>query len=373
MAQMNKENIDLLCTRYENFSKSARYRYDEDFYVENNNGIIELSYNENPLGPGILAQEAILHHVKYAHLYPPIDYTLLAEKIANKQELLPENIFIGACAVSVIYHAVAQFANEGDEVIFSKSSMPWYFWSVIANKSVDIQVPLLPDMNHDLERIIESVNDKTKVIILSNPHNPTGLYIDENTLSDFFKRIPNNVLLIVDQAYYEYQTKQQTILKDLISTHDNLLLVRTFSKIHGLAGLRIGYGMSNPEVIKALKAKWLGTMPTVSSIGTFASIHALDDIEHQEKSYQFNLQAKQMVRNLASEYGIEALNSEANFITIKVMDSLATEPLFTQENIRLTTGAFFGYNEWIRMSFWGNLGLLSCKLNSIFKKIYYEK
>jgi histidinol-phosphate aminotransferase len=251
--------------------------------------------------------------------------------------------------------------------------MPWYYWSVIANKAVDVQIPLSPDMNHDLERIIESINAKTKVIILSNPHNPTGLYINENTLLDFFKQIPENVLLIIDQAYYEYQTMQETILKELIPSRNNLLLVRTFSKIHGLAGLRIGYGMSNSNIIKALKAKWLGTMPTVSSIGTFAAIHALDDIEHQQKSHQFNLQAKQTVKNLANEHGIEVLDSEANFITIKIMDSLRKESLFTNEGIRLTTGAFFGYNEWMRMSFNNDIDLLQLKLKQIFSNLKYNR
>ena len=369
MGQINQKDCDLLNSRYENFIKSARYRYDEDFYAEHNNGIIELSYNENPLGVGMLAQNAIIYHAKYANLYPPIDYTLLSEKIAYKQGILPENVFIGAGAVSVIYHAIAQFSDEGDQVIFSKSSTPWYYWGVIANKAQDVQVPLLPDMNHDLEGILDSINNKTKVIILSNPHNPTGLYIDESRLLDFFQRIPDNILLIIDQAYYEYQTQQESILRELILSKNNLLLVRTFSKIHGLAGLRIGYGMSNVEVIKALKAKWLGTMPTVSSIGTFAAIHALDDMEHIEKSFQFNLQAKQMVKSLADEYGIETLDSEANFITIKVMDSLEKEHLFIQENIRLTTGAFFGYNEWMRMSFSNDLELLQLKLKQVFSNL----
>jgi histidinol-phosphate aminotransferase len=369
MTQINKENIESLNIHYANFSKSARYRYNEDFYTDNNMEISELSYNENPLGLGMLAQKAITYHAKYAHLYPPIDYTILAEKIAQKQKIKLESVFLGAGAVSVIYHAIAQFTNEGDEVIFSKSSMPWYNWSVIANKAVSVQIPLLSDMNHDLERILETINRKTKIVLLSNPHNPTALYIDESKLSEFYNRIPDNVLLIIDQAYYEYQTKQETTLKDLIFSRNNILLVRTFSKIHGLAGLRIGYGMTNPENVKALKAKWLGTMPTISSIGTFAAIHALDDIEHQQKSYQFNLKAKQMVKNLATEYGIETLDSEANFITIKVMDSLGKESLFINEGIRLTTGAFFGYNEWMRMSFCKDLHILKSKLDIIFSKL----
>lgn len=369
MSKVNTKDCNLLCSYYESFCNSAQYRSNEDFYSDDNNGIVELSYNENPLGAGELAQMAISHHVKYAHLYPPIDYRVLLEKIAVKQELSVDNIFISAGAVSVIYHAIAQFANDGDNVIFSKSSMPWYNWSVVANNNISIQVPLLEDMNHDLEGIIRAVNDKTKVIILSNPHNPTGLYIDEGVLLNFYKRLPKHVLLIIDQAYYEYQSNQEEILKKMLPSSQNLLLVRTFSKIHGLAGLRIGYGMGAPEIVRALKAKWLGTMPTVSSISTFAAYHALDDIVHKERSYTFNLKAKAVVMRVADEFNVKYLNSEANFITIKVDDSLVRSQLFRNEGIRLTTGAFFGYNEWLRMSFNKDLTELENKLRTIFKRI----
>ena len=113
----------------------------------------------------------------------------------------------------------------------------------------------------------------------------------------------------------------------------------------------------------------VGNVPTVSSVGTFAAIHALDDMEHIEKSYQFNLKAIKMVKDLANENEIETLDTEANFITIKVKDFLLAERLFTKENIRLTTGNFFGYNELIRMSFCIDLDLLQDKLMFIFKTI----
>jgi histidinol-phosphate aminotransferase len=367
MSKIDDDHISSLVAHYNKFCNSVEYRREESFY-SNDNKIIELSYNENPLGPGNLAIEAIKYHAEYAHLYPPIDYHVLIEKLSQKLNLKKENIVISAGSVAAIYLAVFQYANDGDEVIFSKSSMPWYKWSIIGNKSIPIEVPLLPDMNHDLEGILKSINDKTKVIILSNPHNPTGLYISESQLLDFYMQIPKNILLIVDQAYYEYQTTREILLIDLINKVPNLMLTRTFSKIHGLAGLRVGYGLANEKITASLKAKWLGSMPTISSISSFAALHALDDMDHLENSRNFNFQIKNELMSLADEYNIQFLKSEANFITLNIKDSLKNETLFVDEGIRFTPGYFYGYNEWGRFSF-SNESLVIHKYSNIFKKI----
>jgi len=108
--------------------------------------------------------------------------------------------------------------------------MPWYRWSVLGNTSIPIEVPLLPDMNHDLDAILKAINNRTKVIIISNPHNPTGLYLNEQEIYNFFKRIPSNILLIVDQAYYEYQSTQESILINQLGNAPNLMLTRTFQR-----------------------------------------------------------------------------------------------------------------------------------------------
>jgi histidinol-phosphate aminotransferase len=368
MSTINETNVNLLISHYEKFCQSVEYRRNEEFYSKEN-PIIELSYNENPLGPGQLAINAIKYHSEFAHLYPPIDYHVLIERLATQLNLSNKNVLISAGSVAAIHLAVFQFAGDGDQVIYSKSSMPWYRWCAVGNNSVPVEVPLLPDMNHDLESILKSINNRTKVIILSNPHNPTGLYIAENRLLDFYKRIPENVLLIFDQAYYEYQSIQETLLIELVNEVPNLMLTRTFSKIHGLAGLRVGYALSNERNISALKAKWLGSMPTISTLSAFAALHALDDIEHIMKSFAFNNQVKNEIINLANEQNIQYLKSEANFITLNVIDSVKYESLFINEGIRFTPGYFYGYNEWARLSLAKEFDNLIKRLQRIIKII----
>lgn len=366
MSKINDKEVDLLVKQYEHFCNSVEYRSGEDFYVKDN-PIIELSYNENPLGPGQKAKDVIKYFSEFAHLYPPIDYNLLINKLAESLGLTNGNIFISAGSVSAIYLAVFQNAERGDNVIYSKSSMPWYRWSIIGNNSIPVEVPLLPDMNHDLEGILNAIDNKTRVIILSNPHNPTGLYIEENVLFDFFRRVPGNILLLIDQAYYEYQSNREDILINQINNFPNLLLTRTFSKIHGLAGLRVGYAMSNVKTIKTLKAKWLGSMPTISSLAFFAALYALDDKDHVDKSFSFNKQMKSRIEALSEEFNLLYLKSEANFITLQIENSFSNEKYFIAEGIRFTPGYFYGYPEYARISFDKNASHFINRLSSALK------
>ncbi|MHB9011349.1 MAG: pyridoxal phosphate-dependent aminotransferase [Ignavibacteriaceae bacterium] len=367
MSILEKKDIELLYDNYKRFCDSVVYREGEAFYSENN-PILELSYNENPLGPGKLAKEALKHYVEYGFRYPPLEYSLLINKLAEKLNVNNDNVIVTAGSVAAIDIAVRQLADDGDKVVFSKSSMPWYRWSTIANKSIPEIIPLSKDMNHDLDSIYKAVDNKTKVIIISNPHNPTGLYISEDELKDLLLRIPETVTLIVDQAYYEYQSRQEKILIEMINEAPNLILTRTFSKLHGLAGMRIGYAITNKELIKAMKAKWLPYMPSVTTAGAYAAYHALDDWEHYEISRKFNFEIKNNLYKLCDEFNVPILHSEANFVAINVKDSLKNETLFHEQGFRLTAGYFFGYPEWVRISFISNIDLISNSLRKIFIK-----
>jgi len=362
------KKVDELHNTYTKFCDAVKFREVEGFYV-NNPSVYELSYNENPLGPGKKAREVIRRHADFAHRYPPLGYSVLINELANRLELKPENFLISAGSVAAIYLAVFQFTNPGDKVIFSKSSLPWYKWSTIGNNSLPVEVPLMNDMNHDLEAILNSVDKNTKVIIISNPHNPTGLYINESDLRTFYSKLPEYVLLIIDQAYYEYQSNQEKILIDMINDVPNLMLTRTFSKIHGLAGLRVGYGMANPKIIKALKAKWLGSMPTITSISTYAAYQALSDEEHINKSISFNEDMKQSIYKIAEKHEIRLLKSEANFILLNILDSVVNEKYFKEKNIAFTAGYFFGYPEWARISFDKRKEELLSLLDKTFEEI----
>ena len=367
MGKICKENIERLNSDYKNFYEAVKYRREESFYSKENN-TIELSYNENPLGAGELAREAIKFHSEFAHLYPPIGYVSFIEKLAGHLKVSSNNIALGPGSVAIINLAIFQFADNQDEVIYSKSSMPWYRWSTVGNNSIPIEVPLKEDMNHDLNSILSKINSRTKVIIISNPHNPTGLYYGEQTILDFLKEVPKDILVIIDQAYYEYTSQQEEILINEINNFPNLLLTRTFSKIHGLAGLRIGYGISNDSVISALKAKWLGSMPSISSIAVFAAYHALEDHVHISKSFKFNREIKGRFYNLFELTNTKYLESASNFVTFYVNDSKKYHNLFKQYNIELTPGYFFGYNEWVRTSFSNNDNLIK-NIDIILKKI----
>ena len=368
MSTIDKITVYELIGKYSSFIESAKYRRYEDFYSTESN-IIELSYNENPLGAGELAKQAIRYHADYSHLYPPICYYALIEKLALKLNVEQNNILVSSGSVAAIQLAVYQNAERGNEIIYSKSSMPWYRWSVLGNCSIPIEVPLLPDMNHDLEGILKAITSKTRLIIISNPHNPTGLYIKENVLIEFIDRVPENVLIIIDQAYYEYTELQECTLINEINKRPNLMLTRTFSKIYGLAGLRVGYGISNSEIIKGMKAKWLGSMPTIPSISNFVAMHALDDSDHINKSRLFNEKTKSQIYEIAKQFSIPILHSDANFILLKVGDSYKAENIFNNYGIKVSAGYFFGLPEWARMSFYIDTNIFTKKLNIIFETI----
>lgn len=368
MSIISDKKIDSLNEIYLNFCKAVNFRENEGFYTEYPS-VFELSYNENPLGSGQLAKESIRRHSDFGHRYPPLGYSVLINELAKRLRIDSNNIIISAGSIAAIQLAVSQFSNSGDKIIFSKSSMPWYKWIVLGNNSTPVEVPLKKDMNHNLESILKEVDKHTKVIILSNPHNPTGLYINENDLKTFLSKLPENVLLVIDQAYYEYQKTQENILLDMVNNVPNLMLTRTFSKVHGLAGLRVGYGIANPQTIKALKAKWLGAMPTISSISTYSAYHALFDEAHINDSRAFNNDLKQNIYELSQQNGIKFLKSEANFVLINIFDSVKNKKFFQKNNMAFTAGYFFGYPEWARLSFDKRKSELLEKLNKTFSEI----
>ncbi|MFC1565143.1 pyridoxal phosphate-dependent aminotransferase [candidate division KSB1 bacterium] len=368
MAIIPQNIITELVNNYKAFLNGIQFREGEDFYSDNYQ-IFELSYNENPLGPGKLARDTIIKHAEFGHRYPPLGYSVLINELAQRLKLYPDNMLITAGSVTAIFLAVSQYADPGEKVIFSKSSLPWYRWSTLVNNSIPVPVPLMSDMNHDLDAMLAQVDNKTKIVIISNPHNPTGLYVSESELKSFYEKLPENVLFIVDQAYYEYQSNQEKILSNMINEVPNLMLTRTFSKIHGLAGMRVGYAIANRRIIEGLSAKWLSFMPAIGSISTYAALHALSDQEHIERSVKFNNEVKENIYILAEKYGLDYLKSEANFVAVNIIDSRKKEKIFHDNNMMFTAGYFFGYPEWARISFVKRKEEFYEKLNLVFNKV----
>lgn len=372
MEKTDPKIVAQLNSDYTNFVNSVMFREGEDFYREGNS-IFELSYNENPLGCGSKAREVLVKHADFSHRYPPLGYSVLIEEIARHWDISTENILVTPGSVAAIYLTMAQYSNTGDKVLYSKSSIPWYRWSAASSGSTTVEVPLSSNMGHDLSAFLRAIDETTSVVVISNPHNPTGIYIQESDLVRFLRQIPESTLLIIDQAYYEYQSKQERLLIDIVNETTNLLITRTFSKIHGLAGLRIGYSISNNEIRQAIRSKWLGFMPSIGSAACFAAYQALLDEKHVLESKEFNLRSKNSIYSIARKYGLQYIESEVNFVLVNIYDSKINQQFFIENDIAFTPGLFFGYPEWARISFDVRLTELVDKLDSVFESIVKDK
>jgi len=344
------KHIENLYSDFLLFVEATKYREEENFYTSNYNNIIELSYNENPFGASPKAMEALTYFKDYINLYPPVGYTLLRSTIATGLEINESEIVIGNGSLGIINSAIRLFAEKGDNVVFSKSSIPMYKWAIMSNGSIPVIIPLQGDYNHNLQGLLNAINDKTKVIIVDNPHNPTGLYIEPKTILDFIKKIPETIFVIIDQAYIEYADDyiNEAIIKSF-NQFPNLLITRTFSKVHALAGLRVGYGISNKKLIEKLWAENLGNVGGVSLLSSFVANAAMKDSIHVHECISKNKTCIDELKEQFKRFYETVLNSSANFICVKTESS----KIFLNQipsNIKVTSGVTFGYDELTRMS-----------------------
>ena len=214
--------------------------------------VIKLASNENPLGCSPKAKEAIINHLEQTNIYPDGASVELTAAIATKFGLKSDQIVFGAGSDEVILMIARAYLSPGDETIMADRTFPQYKHNALVEGATVIEVPLKHG-THDLQAMLQQVTDKTKVIWVCNPNNPTSTIVTHAEVEDFLKRVPSTVLVVLDEAYAEYITTD--IYPDglaLLQQHPNVILLRTFSKAYGLASLRIGYGMGRAEVIRSI-------------------------------------------------------------------------------------------------------------------------
>jgi len=214
--------------------------------------ILKLASNENPLGPSPKAIQAIKAKSDEANLYPDDNCYYLKNKMSEKFKVPTENIIIGNGSVELIELIFKAYVNPGDEIIMGDPSFIMYRIACQIFGGKRIAVPL-QNYDQDVKTIAKAVNSKTKIIIIDNPVNPTGTIINHEYLDYFVRNVPDHVLLVVDEAYREYiEESEYPSAMEYLKDHSNIIVLHTFSKIYGLAGLRVGYGFSNKEIISAL-------------------------------------------------------------------------------------------------------------------------
>jgi histidinol-phosphate aminotransferase len=274
--------------------------------------VAKLASNENPLGSSPLAIEAMRGHFSRLNLY--CDGGLALRRVlARMFNLKVDNVIAGSGSEGIIANIIRTFLCDEDEVLTTESAFIGF--QVLA-KSRGITYRTVPYRNwrYDLEALAAAVNERTKIIYLANPNNPTGTIFTRQEFNDFYTHVPERVLIILDEAYFEYAKDNPLYPDSMTYRYDNVITLRTFSKIYGLAGIRIGYGFAHEVLIGNLLKVKLPFEP--STLASAAGIGALSDREFLHRSLELNARGMRFMTEAASRMGLEVVPSETNFFMI---------------------------------------------------------
>lgn len=279
-------------------------------------GIIKLASNENPLGPSRKALTAIRQSLKRANIYPDQHSLLLKDALSRKLGVSPAHLICGNGSDEIMQFITATFLNAREQVITSKHTFSTYDFVTHVFDGEPFAADAT-DYEHSLDEIAANVSLKTKIIFLCNPNNPTGTIFTHKQLVRFLEKLPKGVLVVLDEAYSEYaESKDFPKSLELLKEGRDIIILRTFSKIYGLAALRVGYGIAKPEIIKYLN---LVKLPfNVNGIAQIAAVAALKDTAHVKRSIRNNKAGKKYLYAALDELGLEYKKTEANFIFINL-------------------------------------------------------
>ncbi len=296
---------------------------------------IKLASNENPLGPSPKVIEAIKDFLKEPEelaRYPEGSGYYLKNALSKKflqkgVNLSHDEIILGNGSNELIDIAVKTYLGPGDEAIMATPSFIVYAMSVMSQGGIAKEVPL-KDWRHDLEGMLREITPKTKIIFIANPNNPTGTINFREEFHNFMESLPDNILLIMDEAYYEYVSNDK--YPDTIKYFQegrNILILRTFSKAYGLAGLRIGYGIAKAEIIREINR--IREPFNTNTVAQIAAEAALNDEEHLKRVIQINEEGKKyLYKELEKIEPIKFLSTETNFIYIILPEHISSKEVF---------------------------------------------
>ncbi|MBC8097303.1 MAG: histidinol-phosphate transaminase [Akkermansiaceae bacterium] len=310
--------------------------------------IIKLASNENPLGPSPAALKAMQQVLANINLYPDGNAFYLKQKIAAKLGVERANVMLGNGSNEIIEFVGHALMEPGADIVVSQYCFAIY---PLVAKIFSAEVITVPARNHghDLAAMLQAITPKTRVVFVANPNNPTGTVVSKPELIQFADQVPANVLLVVDEAYIEFLDDPVDFVADIRDgRHPNVLLMRTFSKIFGLAGLRLGYGIASPELIATLEK--VRQPFNINSIAQAGALAALDDAEHMRKTRENNTRGLKLYEESFKKLGLEYVPSSGNFILVRVGDG---QRVFNEmQKLGVITRPMGGYQlgEWIRIS-----------------------
>jgi len=310
--------------------------------------IIKLASNENPLGPSRLALAAMRKALAQVNLYPDGNAFYLKQKLAAKLDVTPAHLILGNGSNEIIEFIGHALMAPGAEVVVSQYCFAVYpiVTALFGGKLVVVPAK---DYGHDLEAMLAAITPGTRVVIVANPNNPTGTSARHEDLARFVAAVPENVLVALDEAYIEFLDQPLDLLPQIRSGQKpNLLLMRTFSKIYGLAGLRLGYGIGHPDLVAEFeKVRQPFNINAVAQAGALA---ALDDTAHAQKTRRINSRGLKFYERAFRKLGLEFIPSSANFILVRVGEG---QRVFSEmQRLGVIVRPMGGYQlpEWVRIS-----------------------
>jgi histidinol-phosphate aminotransferase len=308
--------------------------------------IIKLASNENPLGPSPKAVQAMRTALENAHLYPDGSGFYLCKAIASKLGLNSENVILGNGSNEVIEFLGHAFLNPGDDVITCQYAFIVYKLLATAFSVRTIETPS-PDYQQNLDAALEAITPKTRLIFIPNPNNPTGTLVSQGAIERFMSRIPDSIIVVFDEAYFEFLDDPPDTLR-YVRERRNVVVLRTFSKVHGLAGLRIGYGIARRDLIEILHKT---RQPfNVNSIAQAGAIAALDDEAYLRETKRIVDQGLAFLQQQFAEMRIPFVPAVANFVMVNVGDGCAVFEKLLQRKIIVRPLKGYGLPEWVRIS-----------------------
>jgi histidinol-phosphate aminotransferase len=310
-------------------------------------GSIKIASNENPLGPSPRAMAAVHEVVSGVHRYPDGANFELRARLAERLGVEGQQLVFGCGADEILELLAKCFLSPGDEVVYAWPSFAMYPIVTKGMGAESVAVPLDSSLRHDLPAMAEAVGERTKIVLVCNPNNPTGTSVGGEAFDRFAAALPEDVVLAVDEAYFEYARRPDfPDSMAWVRRRPGTVVLRTFSKVYGLAGLRIGYGIADPELAGYLER---ARHPfNVNRLAEVAALAALDDREHVERSLQVNAQGIEYLSQELAKLGIEVWPSDANFILARAGADCYQRLLPEGVIVRPLRG--FGLDDYVRIT-----------------------
>lgn len=278
--------------------------------------LVKLSSNENPYEPLASVQHAIAAELGRINLYPDMSAAALRDRLAAQYGVDPMCLAFGAGSVEVASQLVSACAGEGDEVLFAWRSFEAYPIIATVNGATPVKVPLTADERHDLDAMAEAITERTRIVFLCNPNNPTGAIMTRDEVEAFMQRVPGDVLVVIDEAYEHFNRHPETALgADFFARYENVAVLHTFSKAYGLAGLRIGYAIAPLPVADNLRK--VAVPFAVTSLAQRAAIASLDAEAELDERVERIVAERERTIAAVREHGWEIVDSQANFLWVR--------------------------------------------------------